>query len=183
MRRRKRVRRIFQYHVRNKLLSPEKFVHNVIVLFCLFRDEKQLLPGCPPLYQNKLHDQGVQDIVNKNKIRFEQCGDLVHQSYSQFNESSINNQDSHSQIENYETPWAKYLNENDAEDTEINKTSLYHKYYQMIKLQKGIHSLHSKQREVFNMVHTWGKDYVKYDKHDVELLHICIISFRQWKYS
>ena len=36
----------------------------------------------------------------------------------------------------------------------------------------GINSLNSKQREVFNGVHTWYKDYVKYDRRNVE--PICI---------
>ena len=36
----------------------------------------------------------------------------------------------------------------------------------------GINSLNSKQREVFNVVHTWYKDYVKYNMHNVE--PICI---------
>ena len=136
----RKVRRILRYHVPNKLLSPEKFAHHVMLLFFPFRDEKQLLSGCPPLYQNKLQEQGVQDFVNRNKIKFEPYGDLVDQAFSQFNENSINNQDPHSQIENDETPEAEYDNENDSEDTETNKTSqfltLCHIYYQMVKLQK-----------------------------------------------
>ena len=94
-----------------------------MLLFFPFRDEKQLLSGCPPLYQNKLQEQGVQDVVNKNKIKFEPYGDLLHQAFSQVNENSINNQDPHSQIQNDEKPGAEYPNENDSEDTETNKTS------------------------------------------------------------
>ena len=33
-------------------------------------------------------------------------------------------------------------------------------------------SLNSKQREVSNVVHKWAKNYVKYDGHDVEPVHI-----------
>ena len=40
------------------------------------------------------------------------------------------------------------------------------------KTEKGISSLNSKQREVFNVVHTWTKNYIKYDKHEFELEHI-----------
>ena len=50
--------------------------------------------------------------------KFEPYGDLVDQTFSQFNENYINNQDSHSQIENDETPGAEYTNENYLEDTE-----------------------------------------------------------------
>ena len=40
------------------------------------------------------------------------------------------------------------------------------------EIAKGISSLNSKQREVFNVVHTWAKLFVKYDEHDVEPVHI-----------
>ena len=135
-----KVRQILRYHTPNKLLSPEKFAHHVILLFFPFRDAKQLLSGCLPLYQNKLQEQGVQDVVNSNKIKFEPYGDLVDQVFSQFNENSINNQDPHSQIENYETPEAEYPNENDSEETETNKTSaipnLMSQVLKVMKLQK-----------------------------------------------
>ena len=41
---------------------------------------------------------------------FEPSGDLVDQTFSQFNGNYIKNQDSNSQIENDETPGAKYTN-------------------------------------------------------------------------
>ena len=72
----------------NKLSFPEKFAGHV------------MLAGCQQLYRNKLQEQGVQDVVNRNKIKFEPYGDLVDQVFSQFNENSINNQDPHSQTEN-----------------------------------------------------------------------------------
>ena len=65
----RKVRTVLQYHVPNKLLSPEKFAHHVLLLFYPFRDEKELLSGFSPLYQNKLQEQGVQDVVNTNKIK------------------------------------------------------------------------------------------------------------------
>ena len=36
--------------------------------------------------------------------------------------------------------------------------------------------LNSKQREVFNVVFTWPKDYLKYDGHDVEPVHMFLSS-------
>ena len=101
-----KVRRILLYHVPNKLLPPDKFAHHMLLLFYPFRDEKELLPGFPPLYQNQLQQQRVQNIVNKNKLKFGPYGDLVDQVYSKFNETFIDNQDPHSQTENDETPEA-----------------------------------------------------------------------------
>ena len=82
-----------------------------------------MLSGFPPLYQNKLQEQGVQAVVNMNKLKFEPYGDLVDPSFSQFNDNSITNREPLSQVENDETPGAEYLNENDSEDTETSKTS------------------------------------------------------------
>ena len=140
----------------------------MLLLCSPFRDEKQLLSGSAPLYQNKLQEQGVQDVVNRSKISFE--------PFSQFNENYINNQDSHSQIENYETPGAEYPKENDSEDKETNKTSAIPDLMPQIlpddEIAKDINSLNSNQREVFNVVHTRAKNYVKYNRQDVAPVHI-----------
>ena len=40
------------------------------------------------------------------------------------------------------------------------------------EIADSINSLDSKQKELFNVVHTWGKDYVKYNRHNVKPLHI-----------
>ena len=40
------------------------------------------------------------------------------------------------------------------------------------EISKGTNPLNSKQREVFNLVHTWGNIYVIYDGHDVKPVHM-----------
>ena len=95
---------------------------------------------------------------------------------SQFNKNSINNQDPHTQIENDEKSEAEYPNENDSEDIETNKTFAIPNVMPQIlpdnEILKCGNSLNSKQREVSNVVHKWAKNYVKYDEHDVESVHI-----------
>ena len=65
--------------------------------------------------------------------------------FSQFNENSISNQDPYNQIENDKTPESEYLNENDSEDTTINKTSTNPIFMPQIlrddDIAKGINSL------------------------------------------
>ena len=60
-----------------------KFAHHVLLLFHLFRDEKELLSSFPPMHQNKLQEEeeGVQNVVNINKVKFEPHGDLVYQAF------------------------------------------------------------------------------------------------------
>ena len=62
----------------HRILSSEKNFSHVLLLFYPFRDEKELLSGVSPLHQNKLQEQGVQNVVNINKISFEPYSDVVH---------------------------------------------------------------------------------------------------------
>ena len=129
------ARQILRYHLPNKLLTPEIFAHHVLLLFYLFRDEKQFFSGFLPFYQNKLREKEAQDVINVNKTKFEPYGDLVDQNV-------IDNQDPHNQIENGETPGPEYPNESNQKklpDDEI---------------AEGISSLSLKQRELSNVLHT-----------------------------
>ena len=69
----------------------------------------------------------------------------------------INNQDPQSQIENDKTPVAEYSNERYSENREINKATAIVNFMPKIlpdnDIAKGINSLNSKQRTVFNVVH------------------------------
>ena len=88
----------------------------------------------------------------------------------------LNNLELHSQTENDEIPGAGYPNENDSGEGETNKLSALPNFMPQIlpddEVVKGTNSLNLKQRQVFNVVHTWVKDYVKFDGHSVETIHI-----------
>ena len=90
--------------------------------------------------------------------------------YSRLNETLINNQDLHSQIENDEIPGAEYPNDNDSEDIETNKTSTIRTFMPQIlpddEIVQGINSLNPKQKEAFNAVHKLVKEYVKCNGHN-----------------
>ena len=66
----------------------------------------------------------------------------------QFKENLINNQDSHSKIENDKTPGTKYLNNFDSKEEETNKTSATPNFILQILLDdefpEGINYLNSK---------------------------------------
>ena len=42
------------------------------------------------------------------------------------------------------------------------------------EITKCINSLNSMQREVFHVTHTWVKDQVKYDRHDIKPVYIVL---------
>ena len=64
----------------------------------------------------------------------------------------------------------------DSEEGETNKTSGLPNFIAQIladnEIAAGINSLNSKQREFYNVVHAWAKDYVNDDRHNVEPIHI-----------
>ena len=67
----RKARRIlrYRYHVSKKLFSPEKFAHNVLLLFYPFRDEKELSSDFPTIYNKTLQDKGVEDVENTINIK------------------------------------------------------------------------------------------------------------------
>ena len=151
----------------NKLLFPEKSSHHVLFLLYLFRDGKELLSGFHFFTKEALSEHSVQDVVNINKIMFERYGDLVDQAYSTFNETLIINEVPHSKTEYDETPGAEYPNENNLKDTLD-----FMRKIPVDETAESINNSNSKQREVFNVVHTWSKDYVKCIGYNVELVEI-----------
>ena len=64
----------------------------------------------------------------------------------------------------------------DSKEGETNKTSALPNLIPQIladnEIAEGKNSLNSKQREVYNVVHAWAKDYVKHDMHNVEPINI-----------
>ena len=82
-----------------KVLLINKRVHHLLLFFVHSGMERH----CTPLYQNKLLEPGIQDVVNNNKTTFKPYDDLVDKAFSHYNESIINNQDLFDQIENDET--------------------------------------------------------------------------------
>ena len=94
-------------------------------------------------------------------MKFDPHDDLVDQTFWQFNDNLINNQDPQNQIENKEKLVAKYPKESDSEERETNKTFAFLNFMLQLlpdgEIVKGINSLNQKQREVFDVVHTWAK--------------------------
>ena len=77
----------------------------------------------------------------------------------------LDNQDLLGQTESDETVEAKYTNDQDNENTESNRNSALPNFMQRIMIDgevlESINSLHSKQRDVFNVFHTRVKSYAK----------------------
>ena len=118
-------------------LYLQKNLPIVLLLLYLFRDEKELLSDFIPLYQNKLQEHGVQDVVNINKINFEPCGDLVDESYSKFNETLIKTYKAKLKIMRHQGQniLLKFIQKKEKQ-TKLQLPTLCQKYYQMMITQK-----------------------------------------------
>ena len=118
-------------------LYLQKNLPTVLLLLYLFRDEKELLSDFIPLYQNKLQEHGVQDVVNINKINFEPCGDLVDESYSKFNETLIKTYKAKLKIMRHQGQniLLKFIQKKEKQ-TKLQLPTLCQKYYQMMITQK-----------------------------------------------
>ena len=55
----------------------------MLLLYFPFKNEKELLSGFPPFYQNKLEEQVFQDVVNINKLKFEPYCNLVDETFTE----------------------------------------------------------------------------------------------------
>ena len=164
-----KVRRTLWYHMQSKHSSPEKFSYHVCSsnlcksLLSAQRWNRIVIKSSTNISNKapRAHGLLVQDVVNQNKMKFDPYHDLVDQTFLQFNDNLINNQDPQNQIENKEKLGAKYPKESDSEERETNKTfALLNFMPQLLpdgEIVKGINSLNQKQREVFDVVHTWAK--------------------------
>ena len=81
--------------------------------YFILSQTKKNFSGFSPTYQNKMQEEGAQNIVNINKIKFEPYCDFADQGFLQHNENLIKTQEPVNQIKNDETTWANNPNQND----------------------------------------------------------------------
>ena len=112
-------------------------INYLLLLFFSFIDKKQLLSGCPTLYQNKLQEQGFQDVKNRNKISFKQYGDLADQAFSQLMRSMLTIKNDITKLKIMEHHQQIILINMIQETKLLQFKTLCNKYCHMIKLKKA----------------------------------------------
>ena len=133
-------------------------------MYYSFRDKKELLSGNPPTYTCKLSEPGVIDLVNQ----------LVDNAFLRLSSDIDNIMDPYDQQENDEVN--DYLTEDiddfeseafetmEAHSADVGNNNLMSN--NMIpaipnNIINENRSLNIKQREVFNFIHKWSRDYIK----------------------
>ena len=146
----------------------------MLFMYYPFRDQKELLSGNPPTYACKLSEPGVIDLVNQNYSLVESFATIADNAFLRLSSDIDNIVDPYSQQENDEVN--DYLTEDiyDSESeafetTEAHSVDAGNNNLMSNKLpaipgniiNENMRSLNMKQREVFNFMHKWSRDYIK----------------------
>ena len=163
----RQVKLVLRYHVPNRHKNPEKYAHHVLFMFYPFRVESELCRTTSGTYMEKLLDSVVQAVINENKLKFEPFADLVDTALLNFHSDTLN-PDSFAQQENDEVEDILELQEEEYEEDDV---SFEHTADVPINSEKSvvsdtevnskIRSLNQKQREIFEVVNKWARDYTK----------------------
>ena len=167
-----KVKAVLRYHVPNQHNKPEQYAHHLLFMFYPFRDEAELCTTPSGTYMEKLLDPVVQEIVNRNKQRFEPCGDLVDTALANLRANLQHNQDLYAQQENDEVndmlQTANALLEEDLEDEAVvlddhETLPPSNPVYVMTddEINVKVRSLNSKQRMIFEVINKWARDLMK----------------------
>ena len=164
---------VLRYHVPNKNKHFEKYAHHVLFMFYPFRDESELKSGEPPSYVNKLNEPGVLEVICSNQQRIEPYADLVDLAFTQFRDDCATNLDPYGQQEN-DNVNDELLNDRETSDNEnsesensINDPTIRRATDNLPAvlsddiINEKIRSLNVKQREIFEKVYKWARDYAK----------------------
>ena len=169
----RKVPKVLRYFTPNKHKYPEKYAHHLLMLFFPFRNEERDLRA-DGSYANKLLDPLVLEIVNRNKIIFEPNADIVEDALRTYREDLALNFNAYAQQENEHVITEIPNDDVDIEENEINNeilndlppASSMPTTISDDELNRRIGSLNQRQREIFDVVYTWGKNYIQSSKRD-----------------
>ena len=163
----RKVKSVLRYHVPNRHKNPEKYAHHILFMFYPFRDESELCSTVSGTYMEKLSDPIAQATVNENKSKIEPFGDLVDSALLDFRTDLTHNPDSYAQQENDEVEDMLVPQDEDPDEDD----SLHEETGQLpgnsavlmidTEVNSRIRSLNIKQREIYEVINKWARDYIK----------------------
>ena len=183
----RKVKAVLRYYVPNCHKYPEKYAHHLLFMFYPFRNEDDLKSANLGTYNEKLHEPGILEVVNRNKLIFEPYGDLVDTALLNIRADLLHNSDAYSHQENDQVEALLNVqvesdcDEDPTNDAVILGDTVPNNTPSVIpdnELNEKIRSLNSKQRQYFEIIFNWAKSYVKnlssITQFEIEPLHIFI---------
>ena len=166
---------VLQYYVPNKETSPEEYAHHMLFMYYPFRNEKELLSGNPPTYVSKLSKNGMIEVVNQNYSLAEPFATIVDDAFLRINCDNVTNMDPYGHQEKDEvTDKIVDFSDNSDIDTlettksqsaDLGNTNAFTNLLRVVPgdnvINKNIRSLNMQQREIFNFLHKWLRDFIK----------------------
>ena len=167
----RKVPYVLKYYVPNKHTKPEEYAHHILFMYYPFRDENDLKSNNS--YVEKLNQPNVLEVINLNRMKVEPYATLVEDALERLATNQEANIDPFGQCENNEVH--DRLNE-ECQNLDIdesfrddmiyidigfgcNRSTL--PVFQDSIISENIRSLNLKQRQVFEVIHKWSRDYVK----------------------
>ena len=168
----RKVPLVLRLHEPNRNKHPEDYAHHLLMLYLPFHDEKELLSVEHHTYAAKLSEPGVIDTIAENRALIEPYAGLVNDALERFRADLILNMNDFEQQENDETNAELHNDfaddgesedENDDDDTSQLRATIPMESILLpdVEINARIRSLNQQQREVFDVIHKWGRDFVK----------------------
>ena len=137
-----------------------------------YRDEKELLSSILPIYSAKLAESGVIEVVSQNYFLVEPSAAIADDAFERISSHIDNNIDLYGQQKNDEVnddriEYSDNSTTETLETTEAQSADLGNTYSLTNQVRVFPHNvinenkINMQQREVFNFVHKWSRNYIK----------------------
>ncbi|XP_066915086.1 uncharacterized protein [Clytia hemisphaerica] len=168
----RKVPLVLRLHQPNRNKQPEDYAHHLLMLYLPFHDENELLSDEHKTYTAKLLEPGIIETIEMNRAMIQPYAGLVDDALERYRNDLILNMNDYEQRENDETNdelQNRNLNNNDESDDENNDDTAHVRAAIPIEsillpdneINARIRSLNHQQREVFDVIHKWGRDFIK----------------------
>ncbi|XP_066912801.1 uncharacterized protein [Clytia hemisphaerica] len=168
----RKVPLVLRLHEPNRNKHPEDYAHHLLMLYYPFRNENELLSQEHNSYTQKLCEPGVVEMIERNRALIQPYSGLVDDALVRFRTDITLNMNDFEQQENDETNAeleSNTANNNDESDDEANEDTVPFRAAIPMEsillpdneINTRIRSLNPQQREVFDVIHKWGRNFVK----------------------
>ena len=169
---RRKVPYVLKYQTLDKHTHPEEYAHHMLFMYFPFRDENELTYSNS--FNEKLTSPDVLETVNLNRIKVESYAVLVEDALERLATDQESNINPFGQQENEEVSDklnediqnlsnAELLVDDDMRHANIGLGGNGYTVplYQDSAISENIRSLNAKQRQLFEVLHKWSRDYIK----------------------
>ena len=168
----RKVPYVLKYHTLDKHTHPEEYAHHMLFMYFPLRDENELKYSNS--FNEKLTSPDVLETVNLNRIKVELYAVLVEDALERLAADQESNINPFGQQENEEVSDklnediqnlsnAELLVDDDMRHANIGLGGNGYTVplYQDSAISENIRSLNAKQRQLFEVLHKWSRDYIK----------------------